>query len=139
MVVLAGRSHDGLVADDYYKQGLAINRTLDRERNAAMLHVSGSLEFSADRRRVRLLLRQDGELPRALRLTFVHPTRAGLDQEIQLVRAAPGAFAGALRVPVSGRWLFTLEDEARSWRVSGAWHGADDRVLIRPGGKGDGR
>lgn len=135
MVVLAGRSQDGLVADDYYRQGLAINRTLDRERHAAALHVSGRLEFSPDRTRVRLLLGQDGELPAALQLTFVHPTRAGLDQRIELIRTAPGAFAGELRAPIAGRWLFTLEDQARSWRVSGTWHSVDDRVSLGPGGE----
>ena len=32
--VLAFTSSDGLVADDYYKQGLAINKTLKREERA---------------------------------------------------------------------------------------------------------
>lgn len=136
MVVLAGRSNDGLVADDYYKQGLAINQTLDRERRAATLHVSGVLDFSADRTRVRLQLGQDGDSPPALLLTLVHPTRAGLDQRVPLTRMASGVFAGELRAPVAGRWNLTVEDDDRRWRVSGAWHTADDRVLLRSGDEG---
>ena len=133
MVVLAGRSNDGLVADDYYKQGLAINQTLGRERWAAALHVSGRLEFDPARTRVRLLLGQDGDAPPALLLTLVHPTRAGFDQQVTLIRRAPGEFEGKLHAPVAGRWLLILEDDDRSWRVSGTWHTAEDRVSMRAG------
>jgi uncharacterized protein len=139
MVVLAARSQDGLVADDYYKQGLAINRTLDRERHAAALHVSGVLEFNADRTRAHLRLGEDGVLPPALLLTLVHPTRAGMDQRVTLVRTAPGEFTGELRAPARGRWLLTLEDDDRSWRVTGTWRTADDRVLLRTGEEGEKR
>jgi hypothetical protein len=136
MVVLAARSNDGLVADDYYKQGLAINRTLERERHAAALHVSGLLKFNPDRTGVHLLLGQDADLPAALLLTLVHPTRAGLDQRVPLVRVAPGEFAGKLRAPVAGRWLLTLEDDSRSWRVNGAWRTVEDQVSLGTGDQG---
>jgi hypothetical protein len=138
MIVVASRTRDGLVADDYYKEGLAINRTLDRERRAGALHISGLLEFSADRTQVRLRLVQDGDAPPALLLTLLHPTRAGMDQRILMVRTAPGEFSGKLRAPVAGRWLLMLEDDARSWRVNGVWRTADDRVQLRPDGEGGG-
>jgi hypothetical protein len=136
MIVVASRTQDGLVADDYYKEGLAINRTLDRERRAGALHISGLLEFSADRTQVRLRLVQDGDAPPALLLTLLHPTRAGMDQRILMVRTAPGEFSGKLRAPVAGRWLLMLEDDDRSWRVNGVWRTADDRVQLRPDGEG---
>jgi hypothetical protein len=132
MMVLATRSDDGLVSDDYYKQGLAINQILDRERRAAALRVSGMLEFSADRGQVHLRLDQDGDPPPALSLTLVHPTRAGLDQSVTLIRTAPGIFSGELRAPIAGRWLLALEDDHRRWRVSGAWRTEEDRVTLRP-------
>jgi hypothetical protein len=138
MMVLATRSDDGLVSDDYYKQGLAINQILDRERRAAALRVSGMLEFSADRGQVHLRLDQDGDPPPALSLTLVHPTRAGLDQSVTLIRTAPGIFSGELRAPIAGRWLLALEDDDRRWRVSGAWRTEEDRVTLRPEGAKDG-
>lgn len=130
MVVLAMRSQDGLVADDYYKQGLGINRTLDRERHAAALHIAGMLEFNADRTRVRLLLGEHAEASGTLLLTLVHPTRAGLDQRVELVRTAPGEFTGALSAPAAGKWLLALEDEGNVWRVNGAWRTTDARVRL---------
>jgi len=133
MAVLAGQSNDGLVADDYYKQGLAINQTLGREQRAAALRVAGRLEFDQDRTRVRLMLAQDGDAPPALLLTLAHPTRAGLDQQVTLIRRAPGEFEGKLGAPVAGRWLLILEDDDRRWRVNGAWHTSEDRVSLRAG------
>lgn len=74
-------------------------------------------------------------MPPALVLTLVHPTRAGMDQKITLIRRASGEFTGELRAPVAGRWLLTLEDDDRRWRVSGAWHTDEDRVSLRPAGE----
>jgi uncharacterized protein len=121
MVVLAVRTHDGLVADDYYKQGLAINQTLDRERLARTLAIAARLEFAEDRRRVRLVLEQRGAEPAALLLTLAHPTRIGLDQQVLLVPNGPRMYAGALVAPTSGRWHLVLEDDDRTWRISGTW------------------
>ena len=39
---------DALVTDDYYKQGLAINRTLAREQAAVTLGVEAKLMFAGD-------------------------------------------------------------------------------------------
>jgi len=61
MVVLAVRSDDGLVVDDYYKRGLAINQVLDREARAAALGLVATLSFSPDRDRVRVLLSIEGQ------------------------------------------------------------------------------
>jgi len=130
MVVLAVRSNDGLVVDDYYKQGLAINQTLDRERRAEALSVNAMLEFAADLRRVTLKLDLQGALPEALQLTLAHPTRAGEDQRVLLVPRGAGTYDGVLAAPMPGRWHLLLEDADRSWRRSGAWQTQEARVLL---------
>ena len=43
---LAVNSDDGLVADDYYKRGLAINQTLSRGQAARDLGLSGEVAIS---------------------------------------------------------------------------------------------
>ena len=40
---LAVRSSDGLVTDDYYKQGLAVNQVLERDHRAAALGLRADL------------------------------------------------------------------------------------------------
>ena len=115
---LAVEASDGLVADDYYKRGLAINQTLSRERLALARHYRARVVFSDDARRVRVMLSGDGELPAALQLRLAHPTRAGMDERVALQAVAPGLFEAQLSAPARGRHLLVLEDAARTWRLS---------------------
>lgn len=113
---LAIRSDDGLVIDEYYKRGLAINQTLSRTDAARRLGIDAAVEFADGR--IRVLLR--GPAGRgALTLRLVHPTRAGMDQSVNLVAVEPGVYEGRLRPLHPGRWHVLLE--ARDWRLTGDW------------------
>jgi len=120
-VWLAIESDDGLVADDYYKQGLAINEVLHRDDQAAQLGLRANILFNFDNRRMRVLLLSEAGTPvaGAVRLRILHPTRAGADQVVGLVANGPGVFDGALAELTSGRWLLHLEDVGRNWRLTG--------------------
>ena len=113
---LAVKSDDGLVADDYYKQGLAINRTLGRSDAAERLGIEAGV-YLADGH-VRVLLRAAAERG-ALTLSLMHPTRAGMDQNLNLAAVEPGVYEGRLRPLQPGRWHVVLE--ARNWRLAGDW------------------
>ena len=126
---LAIRSDDGLVADDYYKRGLAINQTLSRAQLAAKLDLSARITFGADVRRVRATVAGNSALPDALRLRLVHPTRAVADQSIMLHAVTPGVYAGDLMAPVAGRRVVMLEDMARTWRLAGEAAGGKQAVV----------
>ncbi len=114
---LAIESDDGLVADDYYKRGLAINQTLSRATRAEQLTLVGRAELGVDS--VRLTLTGAGVLPATLRLRLVHPTRAVADQVLEVRAVNPGIYAGALAAPVAGRRVLMLEDMANTWRLAG--------------------
>ena len=127
--VLAITSFDGLVADDYYKQGLGINRMLAREANARAFAVAGTVQFSADRSRVRVVL-DPGASPERLRLSLVHPTIASQDQALTLARDADGIYAGAMRPPAHAALRLRLEDGEGLWRVTGEWRTREDAVRL---------
>ena len=116
---LAVTSFDGLVADDYYRQGLAVNRSLTLEKQAAALGVSAQLQFSEDRTKVRVLY--EGPDTATLRLAVLHPTLAGEDQRIVLVPVGPRVFEGAMRAPRGKHVRLTLEDGDGKWRLGGDW------------------
>jgi hypothetical protein len=120
---LAVVSNDGLVADDYYKQGLAVNKRSVRDHQALTLGVQAELMQGLDGRQVRVLLRGKADLvfPSVLVLRIVHPTRAGVDQNVSLLADGAGAYAGKLATPLSGRWHIVLEDEKNEWRLTGDW------------------
>jgi hypothetical protein len=113
---LAVRSDDGLVVDDYYKQGLAINRTLSRSDAAGRLGMEAELTLADGRVRV-LLGAAAGKGEPTLRL--VHPTRSGMDQSLRLAAVAPGVYEGRLQPLLPGRWHVVLEQQ--DWRLAGDW------------------
>jgi hypothetical protein len=122
MWTLAVRTDDGLVVDDYYKHGLAINQVLDREARARALALRAVVSFDPDRRRVRVVLEGLATPPERITLRLVHPTRSGEDQVIALGASGAGALESAIRLPASGRWRVVLEDPAGGWRMTGWWH-----------------
>jgi hypothetical protein len=122
-VWLAVSSADGLVAEDYYKQGLAINRVIEREQAARQLGLTAQLEPAAGR----LLLSLSGASgahPPALFVQLAHATRAGHDLRLRLARVTDGRYEGALPPLPPGRWRVSIEDPQASWRIAGDWSGA---------------
>jgi hypothetical protein len=109
---LAIVSDDGLVADDYYKRGLLINRQLAKSDLGAARGAIASVEPNG---RVDVTLTGAGDAPATLRVRFVHPTRAGLDRTVLLNRTTDGAYAGTVEPLMAGRWLVTIE--ADDWRL----------------------
>ena len=129
---LAIASDDGLVADDYYKQGLTINQTLLRDETAAALGLRGEGTLSPADSRLRLVLtgRYPAEKSQSLRLRILHPTRAGMDQTVVLSQVESGVFESGFTPPVAGRWLLTLENPEKTWRLSGAWQAQQTNNFI---------
>jgi hypothetical protein len=115
---IAIKSSDGLVTEDYYKQGLVAGETLMRSKRAEELGISAALRLTDDRIQIRLTSQQD-TMPSALNLTLSHPTRAGIDQK-SLLKPSDGVYVGNLNLPASGHWLVLVEDEAKTWRVMGS-------------------
>lgn len=118
---LAISSADGLVTDDYYKEGMVVDRTLARSRLAEALGLEVRARFTSEGVSMGLYAKS-GETPfiwpSIINLTVSHPTRAGLDQNVALVRAGD-TYVGTFRLPASGHWLILVEDDARTWRMMG--------------------
>ena len=127
---LAVRSNDGLVADDYYKQGLAINQVTSRDRRAADLEMRADLSLDASRQLVRVVLNSGklSEMPGVLLLRLSHPTRDGLDRQFRLLRDSSGGYSAGAGGDLAGRWYVSLEDEARAWRLSATWDPAHQSI-----------
>lgn len=92
---LAARGWDGPVANDYYKQGLAINQELTRSARARELGVTATVKLSGlavgERLRVELQSTQPLPAEAALRLRLIHPGRREADRLAVLARVDVGA------------------------------------------------
>ena len=110
---IAVSTSDGLVADDYYKRGLAINAVLKREQAAARRGIAARVERAGGQVRVHLR----GAEPPVLFLNLVHATRAGNDVRLRLERAADGGYRAALPPLAAGHWRAVVDDPRGEWRV----------------------
>ena len=115
---LALSTSDGLVADDYYKEGLKASETIAQDSRARAQGVAARLSFGQESIRLRVEGRRESGFvaPPVLKVTLSHPTRAGVDQVLTLQRDGD-LYAGELRLPRSGHWLVLIEDESKSWRL----------------------
>ena len=113
---LAWTTDDGVVADDYYKRGLVINRQLERSARGEALGLGAVLEVAPDGA-VRLQLSGPAApaAPASVRARLTNATRAGEDRVATLERGADGAYAGRVTPPARGRWLVSVETDA--WRL----------------------
>lgn len=132
MMVIATQTNDGLVSDDYYKEGQAINEQLDRDRQAATLGLSAQLLLADDGRNLRLVFAKP--VTGKLTLKLLHPTRSGLDQTIALQRNGEQLYSAQLTAPLSQpRWRIELGDSAGQWRLTGIWKlNSLEPLVLRP-------
>jgi hypothetical protein len=111
---------DGLVSDDYYKQGLAINRVIARGEAAAQRGLAGELAIGASGElRVRLEQRADQTpLPAAVRVRLVHPTRASEDRVVEALRSEAGDYRAQVDRPAGLQWHAVVDTS--EWRLEGS-------------------
>ena len=121
---VAFATSDGLVAQDYYKQGLAVNKVLAKEEAAARLGLNARIELPGDRHRIVVSLA--GAQPPELRVRFAHATRSGFDLALSLIRVGEGRYEAAVPQDLPpGRWNVQIETAKGDWRLAGEWTGRE--------------
>jgi hypothetical protein len=120
---LAVLHSDDLVVDQYYKDGLAINRQLEQQQRAAILGITARFTITPQQATVQLT----GPVAAStLELAFSHPMEADRDFRIVLRQVAPGVYTGLLETAVKSRWHWQLRDPGDSaWRLDGVLSATD--------------
>ncbi|MDH5407228.1 MAG: FixH family protein [Gammaproteobacteria bacterium] len=133
MVLIASHKPDGMVVDDYYKTGLAINRTLKRDEVASKLNLSakGNMDITAQSVQVFLTGQQQ---PLRLKLILTHPTASQQDIIIALQRQnKQGMYSGFFSQQPAGKRYLLLEPLDKSWRLTGStYFGKDKDWQLKP-------
>jgi len=120
---LAIDTDDGLVADDYYKQGLEINRVIIRDKKAAELGVSAVIKFDNNNRVINLDFNKGAltVFPDTLQLSFQHATRANSDVVVNMNHGIDNQYVGNIKEALTeGIWYFELVDE--DWKINARSH-----------------
>lgn len=134
LITIAVSNQDGLVADDYYKRGLAINEVIEREARAGELALTADVEFQPSDNRVSVTLSGGDRFkaPAEIQLGFYHATRANQDRVLSLRRDVHGVYTAPMPDLSSGRWYVSAE--TAEWRLNGVVSLPEsDGLRINPG------
>jgi hypothetical protein len=125
-----------MVDDSYYKEGLAINKTLAQDREAAELGLRAQVRFfsgeNSDQVDVALAVKGvgkgtakgagagagTGEWPN-LTLLMLHPGSKKRDQIIKLVQVSAGQYRATIPQYYQYSYYLRLVPESKSWRLNG--------------------
>ena len=122
---IANRHADDLVVDEYYKNGLAINRQLERKQRAARRGISATVSVDGDSAVVETAGVVDDA---SLTLRFSHPLEADRDFTTTVEDYGSGIYRGNVSMPVAPRWHWVLEGGGDDgWRLDGTLGTADLR------------
>lgn len=141
MLTLAITSYDGLVADDYYRLGLQINRSLARDDSARVQGLSavvypfepglGEEDRSGDGLSEKGLVldlsshMDVARLPAIVQLNAYRTTRSDADRTIMFYREAGGTYrAPNVGLPMEGVW--NVELTGANWRLRGRFTASGD-------------
>ena len=116
-IILAVKSDDGLVVDDYYKNGLAINRTLERDEVARQNNLSATIQMESGAENFRIILEASNnfQFPEKIQANFMNASRDGLDQVLELSREQGSIYPGLNPGLIRGKWHLLIE--AEDWRI----------------------
>ncbi len=117
MIFFAVSGKDSLVNDNYYKDGLAINQTIEQDQLAKKLDLLPVISIAENGE---ILVQEEalktGKEP-FLILKLVHPTIGDFDQEIRLLPSANGYVGNLESNAPEGRWYLSLLAHDARWRI----------------------
>jgi hypothetical protein len=111
---IAAQRADSNVAEDWYKRGMTINRSLERETRAQTLGLTAELRL-ADEHDLRLRL-DGGAAPASVTVLLTHPVRAEQDRHLSLARQPDGSYRIVSPRVAAGTWGVSIE--AEDWRIA---------------------
>lgn len=133
-VIIANHAPDGVVVGDYYKHGLAINQDLQRDRRAADLALRAQVSVTAVGALHIAMHGEEIDRLAALQVRLLHPTKAGRDQSVTVLRGRDGGFTAQLQRLEPAQWHIAIEPLDSTWRLQGRlqWP-RSPQVIIRAG------
>ncbi|MBX2879386.1 MAG: FixH family protein [Granulosicoccus sp.] len=122
-LTIAVKTFDGVVVDDYYRQGNEINRLLQRDENARRIGLEADLSFGRDAVLVDLQANDIQNWPSEVNLGILHPTQNGYDISVILRTTSPDhvlqgtthQYQGYAPDFQKGEWILQLSTS--EWRL----------------------
>ena len=125
---------DSKVKDSYYKDGLAINKTVAADEVALKGGLTAELELDAKNGLIRVQLPEGAVLDK-LTLAINHPMEARYDMVFGLERVKGNLFEGRAPKPLNyPRWYLDLTGtlNGEPWRMRSEWNIALPQLTMEP-------
>lgn len=117
MVTVAVVGKDSLVSDNYYKDGMGINQTIEQDQLAKALGLTPIINVNNTEVILNLISTSDIKSQAFLTLKLLHPTVSDKDIIIKLLPSGNGIFLGELPHSIEGRRYLDLYAYDESWRL----------------------
>ena len=116
-MIIAVKSDDGLVVDDYYKKGLEINRVIERDKQADFYQLNADIILDKELQEICVLLSAANQFiyPDKLSVKLLNATRPGFDKNIVLVSTEANVYRSHLPALGLGKWYVHIESD--DWRL----------------------
>lgn len=126
---IAWRGEDKVIAKDYYKHGLNINKDIYRDAKASEYKMLAKAQLDTVTGKITLQLEGNAALPSSVLLSTSTASSTSVYEQIQkisLSQVQPGIYEGALKMPSASDSvnlaLWHVQIEAADWRLTADWH-----------------
>lgn len=130
LLIVATQNRVSIVQDDWYKEGLAINQRLDKQRAANELGVKASVRFDKELGRFSVTTGNlDPKTHTGLKLNLIHPTLEGRDKSLELSITPSGDYIALSNIIPTGFYYVQLSDLNNKWQLDGTINFSNDIVV----------
>lgn len=125
---LAYSGADKVIAEDYYRQGLAINQDLRRDANARAYRMRAAISFDAAAGKISMHLEGDAgskSLPPVVNLIIgasANSLTTETVRKIKLSQDRMGDYVASFSAGADQRAIWHVKVETPDWRLTGEWH-----------------
>ncbi len=134
---LAWHGSDKVVAEDYYKQGLMINKDLLRDAKARELQLSASISLDLAANRLKMSVLANKELPDTVQVSLASSggrtsSVSEVIRRLPMKQIRPGEYEGdmnaASNFSLASVKLLHVKVETTEWRLTGDWFDPEQRL-----------
>lgn len=133
---IAWQGEDKVIAKDYYKQGININKDIFRDAKAIEYNMQAKAKFDGAIGKITLQLEGKTALPAVILFSSASRSNNSVYEQIQkvnLTQVQPGKYEGAVNIsPATDSANFKLwhvQIEAADWRLTADWRDPTHSLL----------
>ncbi|MCU7960798.1 MAG: FixH family protein [gamma proteobacterium symbiont of Bathyaustriella thionipta] len=118
-LIIAIKTDDGLVTDNYYKKGLAINKDIHLQQKAETLGIAATLDKTDNEHlRVHLTLNGNQSRPGHLSVILTHPTLGEQDRQLTLLPLPDSSdYIALIGEHIAANWHVHIYPPDHQWTI----------------------